>query len=44
MLTVNIDMEDRLINGQTGVKFSQVSVRRVHVKLSNEQTGLKAVR
>ena len=41
-------MEDRLINGQIGVqigdKFSQVSVRRVHVKLSNEQTGLKAVR
>ena len=48
MLTVNIDIKDHLINGQTGIikhtEFSQGSACRVYVKFSDEQTGSKAMR
>ena len=47
-LTVNLDMQDRLINGQTGnikhIKFVQGSVWKVYIKFSDEQVGLKAMR
>ena len=48
MLLVNIDIRNRLINGQTGnirqTEFPQGSVRKVYVNFSNEQTGLKPMR
>ena len=48
MLTVNLDIQDRLINGQTGnishVEFAHGSVRKVYVKFSDEQAGLKTIR
>ena len=48
MLTVNIDIEDRLINGQTGtirhIEFAQGSARKICIKFSDEQTGSKAMR
>ena len=48
MLIVNIDIQDRLINGQTGVirhiEFAEGSAHKVHIKFSNEQTGSKAMR
>ena len=40
MLTVNIDIQDRLINGQTGIirhiGFAQVSACKVYIKFSDE--------
>ena len=48
MLTINIDIQDRLINGQTGIfrhiEFAEGSVCRVHVKFSDELAGSKAMR
>ena len=48
MLTVNIDKQDRLINGQTGIirhiEFAQGSVCKVYIKFSDEQAGSKAMR
>ena len=48
MLIVNIDIQDRLINGQTGVirhiEFAEGSAHKVHIKFSDEQTGSKAMR
>ena len=48
MLTVNIDIQDRLTNGQLGIirhiEFAQASVRKVYVKFSDEQAGSKAMR
>ena len=48
MLTVNIDIQDPLINGYTGIirhfEFSQGSVCTVYVKFSDEQVGPKAMR
>ena len=48
MLTVNLDIQDHLINGQTGyishIEFVQDSVQKVYVKFSDEQAGLKAMR
>ena len=48
MLTVNIDIQDRLTNGQTGIikyiQFAQGSVCKVYVKLSDEQVGSKSMR
>ena len=48
MLTVNIDIQDRLINGQTGnirhIEFAEGTVHKVYVKFSDEQAGLKAMR
>ena len=48
MLTVNIDTQDCLINGQTRVirhiEFAEVSARKVYTKFSNEQAGSKAIR
>ena len=45
MLTVNLDIQDRLINGQTenirNIKFSQGCVKKVYIKFSDEQAGLK---
>ena len=47
MLTVNIDVQNYLANGETGIKrhieFSQGSVRKVYVKFSDEQAGTKAM-
>ena len=47
-LTVNSDIQDRLINGQTGkisyIKFAQGIVQQVYVKLSDEQADLKKMR
>ena len=48
VLTVNLDIQDCLINDQTGnishIEFSQRSVRKVYVKFSDEQAGLKAMK
>ena len=48
MLTVNIDIQDRLTNGQLGIirhiEFAQASVRKVYVKFSDEQAASKAMR
>ena len=48
MLTVNLDIQDCLNNGQTGnisqIEFAQISVQKLYVKFSDEQAGLKAVR
>ena len=48
MLTVNIDTQDRLINGQTRVirhtEFAGGSARKVYIKFSNKQAGSKAIR
>ena len=48
MLTVNIGIQDRLINGQTGnirhIEFAEGTVHKVYVKFSDEQAGLKAMR
>ena len=47
MLTVHSDMQDRLINGQTGnisyTGFAQGSVQEVYVKFSDKQVGLKGM-
>ena len=47
MLAVNIDMQDRLINGQTEIikhiELAQASARKVYVKLSDEQASSKAM-
>ena len=48
MVAVNIDIQDPLINGQTGIirhtEFAQVSVWKVYVKFFNWQAGSKAIR
>ena len=48
MLTFNIDIQDRLINGQTGnishIELAQGSACKIYVKFSDEQAGLKAMR
>ena len=45
MLKVNIDIQDRLINGQTGIirhiEFAQGSACKVYIKFSDEQAGSK---
>ena len=47
MFKVNIDIQDRQINDQTGniihTEFAQGKVCKVYVKFSDEQTGLKAI-
>ena len=48
MLTVNIDRQDRLINGQAGVishiEFAEGSARKVYIKIFDEQAGSTAMR
>lgn len=48
MLTVNVDIQDRLINCQTRnvrhIEFAKGSILKVYVKCSDEQAGLKAMR
>ena len=48
MLTVNMDIQDRLINGQAGnishIELPQGSACKIYVKFSDEQAGLKAMR
>ena len=48
MLKVNSDMQDRPIISQMAnnsyIEFAQGSVRKVYVKFSDEQAGLKAIR
>ena len=48
MLTVNLDIQDRLINGQieniSYIEFAQGSVPKVYVTFSDEQGGVKAMR
>ena len=48
MLRVNVDMQDRIINGQTRnisqIKFDQGIVRKVSVKFYDEKAGLKAIK
>ena len=48
ILTVNIDIQHSLFNGQTGIirhtEFTQGSVFKVYVKFCNEQSGSKAMR
>ena len=48
MSTVNIEIQDRLINGQTGnirlIEFAQGSASKMSVKFSDEQADLKAMR
>ena len=47
MLAVNRDIQDRLINGQTGIiwhiEFAQASAQKVYVEFYDEQAGLKAM-
>ena len=47
MLAVNTDIQDRLINGQTGsirdTEFAQGSVQKVYVKFSDERAGIKVM-
>ena len=48
MLTVNVDIQDRLINGRTGnvkrIEFVHGSIHKVYAKVSDEQAGLRAMR
>ena len=48
VLTVNVDIQDRLINGRTGnvkhIEFVHGSIHKVYVTFSDEQTGLRAMR
>ena len=48
MVAVNIDMQDRLINGQTGnirhIELDQGSTGKVSVKFSEVQAGLRAMK
>ena len=48
MLSVNIDLQDRLINGQTGVirhiEFAEGSAGKVYIKFFDEQDGSEAMR
>ena len=48
MLAVNVDTQDRLINGQTGniehTEFVQVTVHKVYVKFPDKQAGIRAMR
>ena len=48
MLTVNIDIQDRLTNGQRGyvshIEFAQGCVCRIYERLSDEKAGLNAMR
>ena len=48
MLTVNIDIQDHLINGQARIirhiEFAEGSARKVYIKFSDEQAGSKAMR
>ena len=48
MLTVIVDIQDRLINGQTGniehIEFVQGNVHKVYVKFSDKQAGTRAMR
>ena len=48
MLTVNMDTQDRLVNGHTGIirhiEFAQATARKVNVAFSDEQTSSKAMR
>ena len=43
MLAVNMDMQDHLINGQTGIirhiEFAQGGARKKYIKFSDEQAG-----
>ena len=47
MLTVNIDIQDRLINGQTWnirhIEFAESTVHKVYLNFSDEQRGIKAM-
>ena len=48
MLKVNLNIQDRLISGQTGnishIEFAQGSVWKTYVKFSDKQAGVKAMR
>ena len=48
LLTINLDIQDGLINDETRIirhiEFVQVSFRKVYVKFSDEQAGSKAIR
>ena len=48
MLKVNVGIQDRLINGQTGnvkhIQFVHGSIHKVYAKFSDEQAGLRAMR
>ena len=48
MLTVNMDIQNRLINGQTRnirhIEFAHAIARKVYVKFSNEYNGSKTMR
>ena len=48
MLRVNVDMQDRIINGQTRnishIKFDQGIVRKTYVKFYDEKASLKAMK
>ena len=48
MLTINIDIEYRLIYSQTGItghiEFAQGSAREVYIKFSDKQARSKAMR
>ena len=48
MVTVNLEIQDGLINGQAGnnshIEFAQGSTQKVYVKFSDEPAGLKPMR
>ena len=47
MITVNIDIPNRLINGQLGIvkqiKFEQGKITKIYLKLDNHKAGLKEI-
>ena len=47
MLTVNVDIQDRLTNGQTGnvkhIEFVHGSIHKVYVNFSDEESGVRAM-
>ena len=48
ILTVNLDIQDCLINEQTRsnshIEFAQGSTQKVYVKFSDEEAGLKVMK
>ena len=48
MVKVNLNIQDRLISGQTGninhIEFTQGSVWKTYVKFSDKQAGVKVMR
>ena len=42
MLTANVNLEDRLVNGSVGFKSTDITVKVIYVKFNDEKTGKMA--